>query len=252
MRSIVAFLSVMFFALPAAAQSRGWLDVNFGAATSAQKSLTTETNISDGEGEFETYRVGYKAPTGGAFDIGGGFMFTPMFGAGVQFTGTAHQGAADLFIRIPHPRFFDSHATDSSVTDQKLERAEGGVNLSLVAAIPSNNPNLSFRLYGGPTYFRLEADAVTDIEYFHQFGLFNTFNSVEIRSWRAEKVEESGWGLHAGADLGYFFNKHFGIGGFARITRGTVTFTPSEFNVEQDLDVKVGGFQAGGGLRVRF
>lgn len=233
-------------------RERGWLDVNIGAASSAQKSVDTETNIPDGEGEFETYRVGYNSPTGGSFDFGGGFMFTPVLGFGVQFTGTAHQGTADLSIRIPHPFFFNAHATDDAFTDEKLERVEGAVNLSLVAAVPSANNNVSFRVYGGPTYFRLEADAVNNIRYFHQFGIFTSVNSVEITAWDSEKVEETVWGFHVGADLRYFFSRHFGIGGFARVSRGTVTFSPEEFAVDENLDVKVGGFQAGGGLRIRF
>ena len=43
-----------------------------------------------------------------------------------------------------------------------------------------------------------------------------------------------------------------GIGGFARFSRGTVTFRPEEFLVSEDFDVSVGGFQGGGGLRIRF
>ena len=252
MRSVIVVIGLICFSAPAAAQSKGWLDVNFGSASAAQKSLTTETNISDGDGEFETYRVGYNAPRGASFDFGGGFMFTPMFGAGVQFTGTSHRGEADLNIRIPHPRFFDAHASDTASTDEQLERVEGGVNLSLVAALPVGNPNLTVRFYGGPTYFRLKADAINDIQYFQQFGLFNTSNAVDITTWASEEVEQTGWGLHAGGDIGYFFSKHVGLGGFARLTRGTVTFGPEEFAVDEDIDVKVGGFQAGGGLRIRF
>lgn len=233
-------------------RSRGWVDVNLGAAEAADRSVDTVVNISDGEGEFETYRVGYNSPRGASFDFGGGFMFTPVLGVGIQFTGTAHQDTADLSIRIPHPRYFNAHAEDSAVTDQKLDRVEGAVNLSLVAAIPSSNNDLSLRIYGGPTYFRLEADAVTNIRYLQQFGFFTTLNTVDITGWESEKVEETAWGFHAGADLGYFFSRYVGIGGFARVTRGTVTFRTDDVPVDENLDVKVGGFQAGGGLRIRF
>lgn len=233
-------------------RSRGWVDVNLGAAEAADRSVDTVINISDGEGEFETYRVGYNSPTGASFDFGGGFMFTPVVGLGIQFTGTAHQDTADLSIRIPHPLYFNAHADDSAVTDQKLDRVEGAVNLSLVLAVPSSNDDLSLRLYGGPTYFRLEADAVTNIRYLQQFGFFTTLNTVDIISSESEKVEETAWGFHAGIDLGYFFSRYVGIGGFARATRGTVTFRAEDFLLDENLDVKVGGFQAGGGLRIRF
>jgi hypothetical protein len=252
MRSAIILVAALCAAVPASAQSsKAWIDVNFGAAAAAEQSLSTESNIVDLDGEVETYRVAYRFPAGAEFDFGGGLMFSRVFGFGVQFTGTAHQNSADLFIRIPHPRFFDAYATDSGATDRKLQRTEGGVNLSLVALVRAS-PNVQLRLYGGPTYFRLEADAVQDIRYAQQFGLFTRANSVEITTWASDKVEETGWGFHAGADLGYFFSRHFGVGGFARFTRGTVTFTTEEFFVSEDIDVKVGGFQAGGGLRIRF
>ena len=252
MRSAIVLFVCLVFAQSASAQSKGWIDVNFGTASAAEKSLTTEVNISDGEGEFETFRVGYNFPRGASFDFGGGFMFSRILGAGIQFTGTAHEDTADFSIRIPHPLFFNSHASDSAFTDQKLQRTEGGVNLSLVAALPTNNSSVTVRFYGGPTYFRLKADVINDIRYFHQFGFSPSANSVDITSWTSEEVEETAWGFHAGADLGYFFTNHFGVGGFARVSRGTVTFGTDEYLVDSDIDVKVGGFQAGGGLRIRF
>ena len=235
----------------AAPRMRGWLDVNFGVAVAAEKSVTTELELPDGDGEFETYRVGYGFPTGAAFDFGGGVMVSRALGFGVQFTGTAHEDEADLFIRIPHPRFFNAHATDDSVTEGRLMRVEGGVNLSVVA-VPVNEDRVAVRLYGGPTWFRLQADVVSDIRYFQEFALFNTFNSVEIREYDTEEIEETGWGFHVGGDIAYYFNRRVGIGGFGRFTRGTITLRPEEFFVAEDFDVRVGGFQAGGGLRIRF
>lgn len=74
MRSAIVLLVCLGLAQPAFAQSKGWIDVNFGVANAAEKSVTTEANIDDGAGEFETYRVGYSFPTGASFDFGGGFL----------------------------------------------------------------------------------------------------------------------------------------------------------------------------------
>jgi len=71
-------------------------------------------------------------------------------------------------------------------------------------------------------------------------------------SWNSRELKDGGWGYHADADLGYFFTGHLGLGGFARFTRGTVTLGPEDFLLDEELDVKVGGFQGGGGLRIRF
>ena len=43
-----------------------------GVAGAAQRRISTEFNVNDGSGEFASYRVGYKSPTGAAFDFGGG------------------------------------------------------------------------------------------------------------------------------------------------------------------------------------
>ena len=236
---------------PARTRARGWIDVNFGFAVANEDAITAETVQSDGAGELETYRVDYRFPTGAAFDFGGGVMVTPVIGFGIQFTGTAHEDEADLFVRIPHPRFFNEHATDTSTTDDKLMRVEGGVNLSVVAA-PINQERVLVRVYGGPTWFRLQADAVSDIRYYQEFGLFNTFNSVEIHEYDTEEVEETGWGFHVGGDVAYYFNRRIGIGGFGRFTRGTITLRPEDFLVSENFDITAGGFQAGGGLRIRF
>lgn len=248
----IGFFSTVSAFAQGADESKGWFDVNFGVAGSAQTSVTTETSIPDAGGEFQRYRVGYTSPTGASFDIGGGFMLTPVVGIGIQLTGTAHRHTADLNIRIPHPLYFNAYATDSTVTDQALDRTEGGVNFSLVGVLPTSNPNVRVRVYGGPTYFRLEADTVRNIRYYQEYGFFTTANSVDIISWDGDTVEETTWGFHAGLDAGLFFNRHVGIGGFARFSRGAVTFESGDFMLNDDLDVKVGGFQAGAGLRVRF
>ena len=44
----------------------------------------------------------------------------------------------------------------------------------------------------------------------------------------------------------------FGVGGFARLSRGEVTIEDADIPADGPVDVKVGGFQGGLGLRFRF
>ena len=77
--------------------SRGWLDVNFGIASAAEKSFAmhaTETQFDEPAHVDATYHL----PTGASFDFGGGVMITPRVGIGVSYTGTAHQDVASLHI----------------------------------------------------------------------------------------------------------------------------------------------------------
>ena len=48
-----------------------------------------------------------------------------------------------------------------------------------------------------------------------------------------------------------FFTRVVGLGAFARYSRGTVSLDPEPMS-EVAQDVRVGGFQTGGGLRLRF
>jgi hypothetical protein len=232
-------------------RERGWIDVNIGAASAAQKSVTTEFNVDDGFGEFATYRVGYKAPTGAAFDFGGGVMFSDTIGLGILFAGTAHKSPADLDIRIPHPTAFNRFATDAAPTKGDLDRVEGAAHIQLMFKAPLDDDRVRVRLFGGPSYFRVEADAISNIRYLQTFNLLG-FNEVDIDSYDTEKIEETAWGFHVGGDVTWFFSRVFGIGGFARLSRGEVTVEDSDIPADGPVDVKVGGFQGGLGLRFRF
>ncbi len=241
---------------PAAASTaprreRGWIDVNLGAAGAAQRRISTEVNVDDGSGEFARFRVGYESPTGAAFDVGGGVMFTDTVGLGVLFAGTAHKSPADLDIHIPHPTSFNRFADDDEPTDGDLEHVEGAAHISLMFKVPSANENLRVRLFGGPSYFQFKADAISNIRYRQTFNLLG-FNEVEIESYETDDVEESGWGYHVGGDVTWFFSRVFGVGGFARLTYGEVTVDDADIPADGPVDVTVGGFQAGLGLRFRF
>jgi hypothetical protein len=56
-------------------------------------------------------------------------------------------------------------------------------------------------------------------------------------------------GFNIGADLTYRFANNVGIGAILRYAAATVTLEPDG---GESSDVKVGGFQFGGGLRIRF
>lgn len=254
--ALSALVAVAVFASSASAQTstreRGWLDVNFGIAVAAQDSVTqTFTSLPDRGGEQETYLIGYNVPTGASFDVGGGVMFTNTFGLGVIVQGTASESPADLSIRIPHPAFNNRFANDATETDGKLMRTEGTVHISAMFKAPIRNDKVRVRFYGGPSYFWLTADAVSDITYNQQWNLAGA-NVVDIRTYDTTGVEQTGWGFHAGGDFAYMFTRVFGLGGFVRYSRGSVEIDDSNVPADGSIDVTTGGLTAGGGIRLRF
>jgi hypothetical protein len=230
------------------APARGWFDVNIGVAVAAEEETEAIYNDIRYE-EVATFATLYRAPLGASFDIGGGYMFTRHLGFGVSVTGTAHEDTADLAISIPHPIFPNRHATDAAETEDKLMRTEGAVHLQLVAGAPLGD-SVTLRVFGGPSYFRLEGDGISGV--FYDQAWFGTANAVEITSYDTEKFEGTGWGFHVGADLSGYFTRVFGLGAFVRYSRGEVEIEDAALLVNQPWEVKVGGFQAGGGIRLRF
>lgn len=228
---------------------RGWIDVNLGGAIAAEKRFSIEASRPLYR-ETLTGRSAYDNPTGASFDFGGGFMFTPQVGVGISFSGTAHQSPPEMFISVPHPLVFNAHATDTSESDREFQRIEGGVHLQLMAVAPIS-PRVRVRVFGGPTYFRVQQDLVDDIRYNQVFQVFGRGNAVEITEYDyAEKVEGTGWGFNVGGDVSIFFTRVIGLGGFARYSRGTVgVFDPL---LDDTVDLKAGGFQTGGGVRLKF
>jgi hypothetical protein len=254
MKSFAFFLAVLC-AAPVMAQTQAvtekvWVDVNLGIAASAGEEQVY-TFAGTLFREPVAMATAYAKPSRGAdFDFGGGYMFTPKIGVGVSFQGTAHKDPVGLGVTVPHPYFFNASTTAANVTDSALTRTEGTVNIqAMVSAL--NTDRLRVRVFGGPSFFRLKADMVQDIEFDQAATIFSRANFVSITGYDKVEAEGTGIGFHAGADMSVFFTRVVGVGAFGRYSRGTVSLDPEPMS-EVAQDVRVGGFQTGGGLRLRF
>jgi hypothetical protein len=150
LRSVGLSLWMVFVAVATAGAQdydRGWVDVNFGAAKAAEEEYTS-TRVLTISQEPGGGAVAYGLPRGGAFDVGGGYMFSSRAGLGVSLAGTAHEDTAGLAISIPHPFFFNASATDATVTNGTLTRTEGAwhIHAMLVAV---STPHLAFASLAG-------------------------------------------------------------------------------------------------------
>lgn len=253
---IVCLTALWIGELPVAAQTdteRGWLDVNFGVAVPAEEEFAMAASGILYR-EVATWRAGYALSRGASFDVGGGYMFTRLLGIGLSLSGTAHEDPAAAAIRIPHPLYAGAHATDADVTSDTLTRAEGGLHVQgVVNAVSTDRVRLRF--FGGPSFLRAEQDAISDIRYDQQYGLFTPANRVDITNYVRRKVETSGWGFHAGADIGVFFTRVIGIGAVVRVSRASLDVEntlAATLGAGETVEIEAGGLQVGGGLRIRF
>jgi len=235
---------------PANAQTKAWADVNFGVAQSNAKEATftfTEPLFLETAALAAVYP---KPSTGSSFDFGAGYMFAPKFGIGFSVAGSSHQDSVSLGISVPHPFFFNDSAIDGSTTAGKLQRTEGAVHVQMMV-VPYQTSRVRFRVFGGPSFFRYKANMVQDIEFSQVAPAFSSLNLVSITGFQSVDAKGSGWGFHVGGDASWFFSKVVGVGGVARYSRGKVTLDREPLS-EVAQDITVGGFQAGGGLRLRF
>ncbi|MNC87192.1 hypothetical protein D3C83_28970 [compost metagenome] len=100
-------------------------------------------------------------------------------------------------------------------------------------------------VFGGPSIFRVKQGLVTDFTYTDAYP----FDTAAFGGGETVNASESKVGINAGADVAFFFTPQIGVGGMIQFA-GTTLDLPSAAGGTQE--VKTGGLQAGGGLRLRF
>jgi hypothetical protein len=232
---------------------RVWIDVNVGDASAAEASFEMTASIERSQ-EAADFGAHYHVPRSVSFDFGGGLMLTPILGVGVSLGGSAHEAQADLTARLPHPYFFEAFATADGKTDVPMQRIERSLNIQ-ATVVALRTGRFRLRAFGGPSWFRVQQDSVTDILYNQFYFVHSPVNAAELTEYELERIAGSGWGFHAGADGSLFFTRIFGVGGFAKYGRGAIDLenTVARALGQQGLvSVKAGGVEVGGGLRLKF
>jgi hypothetical protein len=100
-------------------------------------------------------------------------------------------------------------------------------------------------VFGGASRFDVKQMMVQTVEYAESYPYDDaTFVAVKPVQQRAARI-----GYNAGADLTFYFSRHVGVGALVRISRATV---PLKSPDSDEVKVKAGGTQFGGGMRFRF
>jgi hypothetical protein len=143
--------------------------------------------------------------------------------------------------QVPHPFFFNQPRSVTGEFDG--DRKETAVHVQVKWLVPVSNKML-VTIFGGPSFFKVEQDIVNDFEYSESYP----FDTATFTRAVAANQSESAIGVNVGGDVAYYFSPNVGVGGMAQYSGATVEMTlPSGTG-----DVKAGGFQVGGGIRLRF
>ena len=100
-------------------------------------------------------------------------------------------------------------------------------------------------VFGGPSFFQVKQGVATDFTYTDSYP----YDEAQFGNATTTNASVSKVGFNAGGDLAFFFTRNVGVGATMQFS-GTSVKLPGALGSTQE--VKVGGGQAGVGLRLRF
>jgi hypothetical protein len=228
----------------AAAQGMTWSDrlfVNVSVAGGGRSTNPTVTSSFTIYQETATVTSTWEAKPGVLFDFTVGRRLYRNFGAAFNFSSSSASGDATVEGSIPDP-ITPVHPRTVSATVPGLDHSEKLFAFLAVYVYPATD-KIDVFLMAGPVVANVKHDVVSSATVTGEIG--TPPNLTPQLAYQTTTLSKSVWGFQIGADVRYMFTKQIGAGVFVRsnVAAGDLTDT---------IPVDVGGFQAGGGLRVRF
>lgn len=228
----------------AGTSGQGFLAVNGGfQPTSGDFNETLDRSR---YGETERIAVTSSFESGPLFDVSAGYYVRDRVAVGIGLHRSSSSSSASVTASVPHPIFFSRHRS-AATTVSVLDRSELGVHMFVGYTLLLAD-KFDVTLFGGPSSFRLSQDVVGAVSIGSETPPFTTITATASAATRKKTV----WGAHVGADVSYRIyegaSATIGAGVFARYAGASADIDLMGRRASTD----VGGFQIGGGIRVRF
>lgn len=242
----IALFLLVCAATTASAQSivpavKGYVAINGGYQVTTHSfghADSFEANAEQGRYDSE-----YSVEAGPSFDVAAGAIGWRHLGFGIGISRFSRTTPLHLSGDVPHPFFFDrGRAVSGDVGG--LKREELAVHTQLRAMAPVGD-RLQLMAFGGYSYFQLTQDVISDVTYTDAYP----YDSATLTGAKTTAKAGSKIGVNAGADVAFFFTPRLGVGFGAQYAGATIALPMASGSASR---VKVGGVQAGGGLRLRF
>lgn len=210
------------------ADSKLYVDLNIAGQT---QSVSLETSsVVPLFGEVGTTSTSQTVGKGLLADFGGGFRIRSNFAVGVAFSVFNRSPIGTVQLSVPDPIAFGAFTSLSA--SPKLNQNEFGTHVK-VSYLGRLSDKIEVAVSAGPSFVRLSKDIVGAT-------LTGGTTNVTVATQTGSSV-----GVNGGVDLNYFFTPLLGGGVFARYVAASVDLPAAS-------GVKVGGFQGGLGVRLRF
>lgn len=220
---------------------RGFLSVGGAYQTSSNTDDATVTVHTNGEDGHFTSSYDVRHMRG--FTASGGGMFSRVVGLGVTVERVTGSIPTTFAASIPHPFFFNMPRSVSADIGG-INRDELAIHAQFRAVAPVSS-RVEVAASGGPSWFRVRQDVVSDFTYTDQYPYDTAvFNSADLVSRAKSRV-----GYNVGGDVAVFLTKQVGVGVGATFSRATVRLP---IDASNSFTSRAGGLHVSAGVRFRF
>jgi len=235
--SVLACGLVLSSATPALAQmqwtDRGFINVSGGVQTGT--SDVGNTVKFDIYGEEATLVTAQDVKGGAFFDVQAGYRVWRNLAVGASYTFGQSKSDASIAGNIPDPILY-SNLRPASVSVADLNHRETWIAGLLTWGMPITD-KLDVLFSAGPAFVTVEQELPT--------GTTVSEPGPTLANVTATKFSESGVGFVVGGDVRFMVTRRIGVGLLAK-------FAAAKVDLTDDVKMDAGGFQIGGGVRVRF
>jgi hypothetical protein len=210
------------------ADPKAYIDLNIAGQTQSVTVAASSTFPLFGETGATSFSQ--TVGKGLVFDGGGGYFVRKNVAVGVMVSLFTRSPAAEVSVTVPDPIAFNSFTVLAA--SPKLKQTELGTHIKL-AYLLRVSPRMDVVLSAGPSFVRLSKEVASG-------SVVNGTAQIAVATQTG-----SGVGAHGGLDVNYLFTPRLGGGVFVR-------YLGAQVNLPVASGVKVGGFQGGLGLRLRF
>lgn len=227
---------------------RGFIEIGGGGQGGSH--LITDTSRFTIYGEEATTSVSQTYGGGPLFNVAGGVKVWQNLLVGVAYSRASESMETAVLARVPNP-LFANRFREAELRQNNLEHTEGTVHLSAIYMLPLND-DFTVGLSAGPSFTSVEHEFARDVRVSEVGGApFDAVTISDVAFVRSSKTKAT---INIGANLVY--NLPFRLADRARIG-ASLGFRYSGGTASLDgasgpVDVKFGGPQVIGGLRVGF
>jgi hypothetical protein len=224
---------------PWAERGEIWVNGLYQATSNAFTATTTITrNVEPG-----SVTTSYGAGRPPILEFGGRAIAARNLTIGAAVTWLSQSTDGAVSASIAHPFYFNAPRTVSGVAAEG-PREEIAIHGEVAGLVPIGRA-VQLAVFAGPSYFHLKEGLVVDVNvaeaYPYDTATYVSATTVNVTEWQV--------GFNAGVNMAARVSKHVGVGVIARYSRASVELPAS---ATENVTVRAGGLQAGGGIRFGF